>query len=276
MSQSAVSGSLADLEGQFQIRLFDRVGKRLKLSPLGQSLRPRGEALQEQARDLARALSNESDVGVLRVGATLTIGNYVAAPLMAEFMRAHAGTKVELAIANTTEIARRVANFEIDVGLIEGELHDSSLRVTPWCQDELVVFCAPEHPFAAIDPVSDADLVTARWIVREPGSGTRQAFERAMHGILSDVDIALELQHTEAIKSAVAAGLGLGCVSRLALSESFRLGTLVPCNIVGRDFQRQFFFVLHEQKYETNAMRRWLNLCRSWPASSLQYSAPPP
>src|SRR5688500_2673752 len=86
MSQSAVSGSLADLEAQFEIQLFDRIGKRLRLSRLGRSLRPRGAALQEQARELEQALANRSDIGLLRVGATLTIGNYVTVPLMARFM----------------------------------------------------------------------------------------------------------------------------------------------------------------------------------------------
>jgi DNA-binding transcriptional LysR family regulator len=265
MSQSAVSGSLADLEGQFEIQLFDRIGKRLKLGALGHSLRPRCEAAHAQARELEQAFSNEGDIGLLRVGATLTIGNYVAAPLLARFMREHPGTRVELQIANTTEIARRVANFEIDVGLIEGELHDPSLHVTAWCEDELVAFCPPDHSFALGQPLSDSDLLAAAWIVREPGSGTRQAFERAMHGLLPDLHIVLELQHTEAIKSAVEAGLGVGCASRLAVADAFRHGTLAPCNIPGRDFRRQFFFVLHEQKYGSTAIQRWLDLCRSWP-----------
>jgi DNA-binding transcriptional LysR family regulator len=107
MSQSAVSGALADLERQFDIQLFDRVGKRLRLSQLGHSLRPRCDALHEQATELEQAFSNESDVGVLRIGATLTIGDYVAVPLMARFMREHPGARVTLEVANTAEIRPR-------------------------------------------------------------------------------------------------------------------------------------------------------------------------
>jgi DNA-binding transcriptional LysR family regulator len=262
MSQSAVSSALADLEQQFDLLLFDRIGKRLQLGGLGLSLRPRAEALLEQARALEHGLSNRSDVGALRVGATLTIGNYVAVPLMARFMREHPGARVSLDVANTAEIARKVSNFEIDVGLVEGELQEAELEVTRWCDDELVVFCAPSHAFAKRRTLRDDDLRNAAWIVRERGSGTRQAFDLAMHGILPELQIALELQHTEAIKSAVEAGLGVGCVSRIAVEDAFRHGSLVACKALHRDFRRQFYFVLHRHKYRSAGVQRWLELCR--------------
>jgi DNA-binding transcriptional LysR family regulator len=266
MSQSSVSGALADLEQQFGIQLFDRIGKRLRLNALGRSLRARGQALEEQAQELEAALSSRSSVGPLRIGATLTIGNYVAMPLVARFLEQHPGAGIELQIANTAEITRKVQNFEIDVGLVEGELREAALRVTPWCDDELVVFCAPDHPFCQKAALSDQDLLSATWIVREPGSGTRQAFEHAMRGILSELEIRLELQHTEAIKSAVAAGMGVGCVSRIALRDAVRLGTLTLCSVPQRDFRRQFFFALHEEKYLSPAIQSWLALCSGWPA----------
>jgi DNA-binding transcriptional LysR family regulator len=262
MSQSAVSSALADLEQQFDLLLFDRIGKRLQLGGLGLSLRPRAEALLEQARALEHGLSNRSEVGALRVGATLTIGNYVAVPLMARFMREHPGARVSLDVANTAEIARKVSNFEIDVGLVEGELQEAELEVTRWCDDELVVFCAPSHAFAKRRTLRDDDLRNAAWIVRERGSGTRQAFDLAMHGILPELQIALELQHTEAIKSAVEAGLGVGCVSRIAVEDAFRHGSLVACKALHRDFRRQFYFVLHRHKYRSAGVQRWLELCR--------------
>jgi DNA-binding transcriptional LysR family regulator len=263
MSQSAVSGALADLESQFEIRLFDRVGKRLQLSDLGRALRPRAQALHEQALELERALAQQSEVGLLRVGATLTIGNYVTVPLMARFMNDNPGARIQLEVANTEEIVRRVANFEIDVGLVEGELHHPDLDVSAWCDDELVVFCSPTHALATRATLNDDDLRSAAWIARERGSGTRQAFERALYGLLPELNIALELQHTEAIKSAVEANLGIGCVSRIAVSEAFRLGQLKACAVPGRDFQRRFFFVVHKQKHRGTALQRWLTLCRT-------------
>jgi DNA-binding transcriptional LysR family regulator len=262
MSQSAVSSALADLEGQFEIRLFDRIGKRLQLSGLGRVLRPRAEALQAEARGFEQALASHSELGQLRVGATLTIGNYVIVPLMARFMREQPGARISLEVANTEQIAHKLANFEIDVGLVEGELQNPDLDVSRWCEDELVVFCAPDHPFAQRRTLRDADLREAQWIVREPGSGTRQAFDHAMHGILPELSISLELQHTEAIKSAVEAGLGLGCVSRIAVADAFKHGTLHACRVPERDFRRHFYFVLHRHKYKTPGVQRWLELCK--------------
>jgi DNA-binding transcriptional LysR family regulator len=262
MSQSAVSGALADLEQQFEVQLFDRRGKRLHLSGLGRAIRPRAQALAEQALELEHVLDAQSELGVLRVGATLTIGNHVSVPLMASYMREQLGARVRLEVGNTAEIARKVQNFEIDVGLVEGELQSPDLEVEVWCDDELVVFCAPSHPFAQRSELSDDDLRSASWIVREPGSGTRQAFEQAMYGLMPRLDVALELQHTEAIKSAVEAGLGVGCVSRIALVDAFRHGSLVPCRVPHRDFRRHFYFVLHRQKYRGLAVRHWLELCQ--------------
>lgn len=261
MSQSAVSGALLDLERQFDVRLFERVGRRLTLSELGRALWPQAEALCEQARELERNLA-QHEAGELRVGATLTIGNHVCPPLMASFMRENAGARVTLRIANTAEVAHAVKAFAIDVGLVEGELSDPELVVTPWRGDELAVFCSPSHPLAKKRLLSDADLTSSRWIVREPGSGTRQAFERALHGLLPDVRIALELTQTEAILGAVEAGLGLGCVSKLALEDAFRRRTLVRCRVPHRDFRRSFFFVLHGRKFRSPALERWLELCR--------------
>lgn len=263
MSQSAVSGSLADLERQFDVRLFERIGKRLKLSEVGRSLRPRAEALCAQARQLESELSGEAESGELSVGATLSIGNYLCAPLMARFMREHPGSRVRLHVANTVEIARQVRNFEIDVGLVEGEVSDSELEVTRWRDDELCVFASPQHPLARREHLSDADLKSAAWILREQGSGTRQTFERAMRGLLPELEVVLELEHTEAIKSAVKAGLGLGCVSRVALVDAFKHGSLVPCQVPGRDFRRFFFFLVHRRKFHSRALESWLELCRA-------------
>jgi DNA-binding transcriptional LysR family regulator len=261
LSQSAVSEALAELEHQFSIKLFERIGKRLELSELGRALRPSAEGLYAQASELEAKLASQTSVGTLRIGATLSIGDYLVPALMATFMREQPDARVTLHVANTAEIARQVMNFELDVGIVEGELIEPELSVTRWRPDELVVFCAPSHPFAKRRALSDKDLQSARWIVREQGSGTRQAFERAMQGLLSDLDIALELQHTEAIMSAVKAGLGLGCISRIALEDAFSHGTLVACRVPQRSFKRHFFFVLHKRKYKSAGVRAWLELC---------------
>ena len=199
------------------------------------------------------------------MGATLTIGNYLAVGIMARYMAAHAGAHVHLDVENTATVARRVANFELDLGMIEGDLNHPDLDVIRWRDDELVVFCAPSHPLAAKGRLDDDDLRSARWLVREAGSGTRQTFDRAMHGRLPELQLLPELQHTEAIKRAVEAGLGIGCLSRVTLEEAFRRGSLVELPVPHRDFSRQFYFILHRQKYRSAGVDAWLALCRDTP-----------
>merc|ERR1712000_623982 len=158
----------------------------------------------------------------------------------------------------------RVVNYELDVGLIEGELNHPDLDIIPWRDDELAVFCHPNDPLAALaakqKPISDEQLTAASWILREAGSGTRQAFDRAMHGLLPELNIKLELQHTEAIKRAVEARLGVGCLSLITLADAFKRGSLVRLHTPQRDFSRQPYLIVHKQKYRGAGIDAWLDL----------------
>ena len=244
------------------MRLFDRTGKHLQLNELGRALRPKAQALFEQAQAFEQLLQQENTIPALRVGATLTIGNYLAVGIMAEYMQQHDGAQIQLHVANTAKISEQVRNFELDIGLIEGELQDAELNVLPWLDDELVVFCSPTHTLASRKTLSDRDALAATWILRESGSGTRQTFDRAMAGLLSQINVGLELEHTEAIKRAVEADLGIGCLSRLALDDAFQRGSLIPLALPQRDFRRQFYFIVHRQKYMSSAIESWMSLCR--------------
>lgn len=263
MSQSAASTALKEFEQQFELRLFERTGKRLRLNELGRQLWPRAEELLERAQELEQTLATHRELGSLKIGATLTIGNYLTASVMARYMEEQPGTQVQLEVANTAAIAERVLNFELDLGLIEGEINHPDLEIIPWRHDELVVFCAPNHPLAGRKRLADKDLIGATWITRESGSGTRQTFERAMAGLLPQLHILLELQHTEAIKRAVEAGLGISCLSRVSLTDALKRGSLIELSIPHRDFHREFYFVLHRQKYRSAGIKRWMELCDS-------------
>lgn len=262
MSQSAASGALRDFEQQFDVQLFDRIGKRLQLNELGRLIRPRAESLLERGRELEQELVQHRDVGQLRLGATLTIGNYLAVAMIADFIRQAPGAEVSLEVANTATIAKMVLNFDLDIGLVEGELQNPELEVSHWRDDELVVFCSPGHPYAEKKALSDTDLLQAAWILRETGSGTRQGFDRAMRGLLPNLNIAMELQHTEGIKRAVEAGLGISCLSRITLEDAFRRKSLVPLAVHHRDLSRAFYWILHKDKYRSAGIKAWLELCR--------------
>lgn len=263
MSQSAVSESLKNLETQFDVVLFDRLGRSLKLNALGRALQQETSNLIERAQLLERSFGQHTGDVVLNLGATLSIGNYLAVKMISEFKQSHPEAKVNLKVANTTEIAERVLSYELDIGLIEGEINHSELIVERWLPDELVVFCAPTHPYAALKQVTDKKLVSALWVLRESGSGTRQAFDHAMHGLLSSLNISLELEHTEAIKRAVECNIGLGCLSKITLNDAFHRGSLIPLNTPHRDFKRSLYLIRHRDKFVNNTMTDWLALCRS-------------
>lgn len=264
MSQSAASESLKTLEAQFGIQLFDRAGKRLQLNELGKVIRGEAAAFIEHAQRLEEALSKHQEVGALKVGATLSIGNYLAINILSDYRQRYPAARISLDVENTTHIAARVAHFELDIGLIEGEISHPDLEVSPWREDELIVFCSPQHPLAKHTTLSDDDLLQAEWVLREPGSGTRQAFDHAMHGLVPQLKIALELQHTEAIKRAVESNLGIGCLSHITLVDAFKRGNLVPLSVPQRDFHRQFYFILHRNKYLSAGIQNWLELCRNY------------
>jgi len=262
MSQSAASSALKELEQQFDVQLFDRIGKRLQINERGRSLRPHVESLLEQASEVESLLEGKGSSSSLKVGATLTIGNYLAVGIMAKMMQQNEDTEVNLSVANTSEITAKVLNFELDIGLIEGEVQHSDLEVIEWRDDQLVVFCSPDHPLATTGPLTEKQLRQTPWILREEGSGTRQAFDRAMHGLLPSLLVAHELQHTEAIKRAVEANLGIGCLSKVTLIEAFKRGSLIPLAVKGRDFSRKFYFVLHKKKYRGASIGQWMELCQ--------------
>jgi DNA-binding transcriptional LysR family regulator len=268
MSQSACSGALKDLETQYDVQLFDRVGKRLQTNELGRILRPKAEALIAMAQELEQDLKRHKEVGKIKVGATLTIGNYLAVPLISQFMQSN-GAGVSLVVANTQAIAEKLLNFDIDIGMIEGEYHHPDLDIIPWQEDELVCFCSPRHPLANKKTLTDTDLIEASWILREPGSGTRQAFERAMYGLLPHLNILLELQHTEGIKRAVENDLGISCLSQISLKDAFQRGSLVPLPVQQRDFHRMFYAVLHKHKYRSAGLLHWLDLCAINPSATM-------
>ncbi|RML43365.1 LysR family transcriptional regulator [Pseudomonas syringae pv. coriandricola] len=257
---------MTELERQSSCQLFDRAGKRLSLNATGRQLLPQAVALLDQAKEIEDLLNGKSGFGSLAVGATLTIGNYLATLLIGGYMQRHPESQVKLHVQNTAHIVQQVAHYEIDLGLIEGDCSHPDIEVQSWVEDELVVFCAPQHPLAKRAQVTLEELTREAWILREQGSGTRLTFDQAMRHHRNGLNVRLELEHTEAIKRAVESGLGIGCISRLALRDAFRRGNLVELATPELDLSRQFYFIWHKQKYQTSAMREFLELCRAFTA----------
>jgi DNA-binding transcriptional LysR family regulator len=268
LSQSAASTALIELEKQFDIQLFDRVGKSLRINEAGQQLLPKAVELLDRAREIERMLQGQQGYGNLKIGATLTVGNYLVTLLVAKFLQQYPQSHIQLQVQNTRTIVEQIANHTLDLGMIEGECNHPEIAVAPWIADELVIFAAPTHPLAQLAQTGKAihksDLLLQPWIVREKGSGTRETFDRAFKQDYSRLNITLELEHTEAIKRAVESGLGIGCISRLALKDAFRRGSLVPIENHSLQFHRNFYFLWHRQKYQTGGIRQFLAFCQAF------------
>jgi len=266
LSQSATSTALSELERQFDLQLFDRVGKSLRINETGQQLLPRAVELLDRAKEIENLLQGHAGFGHMKIGATLTVGNYLATILVARFLQEYPESRIQLQVHNTTTIVQQIANHELDLGLIEGDCNHPDIAVEPWIADELVVFSAPNHPLANQRKVTMTQLLDESWILREKGSGTRATFDRAFHSRHSELNIRLELEHTEAIKRAVESGLGIGCISRLALKDAFRRGSLVPLSTPSLVLGRYFYFLWHQQKYQTAGIQAFLALCKQFTA----------
>ena len=263
LSQSATSTALSELERQFDLQLFDRIGKSLRINETGLQLLPRAVELIDRAKEIENLLQGHAGFGQMKIGATLTVGNYLATILVARFLQEHPESRIQLQVHNTSTIVQQIANYELDLGLIEGDCNHPDIEVQPWIADELVVFSAPNHPLANQRKITLEQLLKEQWILREKGSGTRATFDRAFHSHHSQLKIRLELEHTEAVKRAVESGLGIGCISRLALKDAFRRGSLVPISTPNLDLSRFFYFLWHKQKYQTTGIREFLDLCKN-------------
>lgn len=265
LSQSAASTALSELEKLYGCRLFDRLGNRLHINGLGELLMPKALALLDQATAMEQLLSAQSDMGTVSVAASLTIGNYHAPRIAAAYMAAHPAGKIKLNIRNTDAIVQDLLRFELDLGLIEAEVHDPELVLEPWLHDDLVVFAAPDHPLVGQKAVNAAMLETQIWVLREGGSGTRGTFEQALArrlGRAPALEVALALDQNEAIKQAVLAGIGLGCMSSLAVQDDLKQGRLVALDVSGLELRRNFSLVWHREKYLTAGMQVFMQMCR--------------
>ncbi|QEL56800.1 LysR family transcriptional regulator [Chromobacterium paludis] len=251
LTQSAASQALDKLEQGLGVKLFDRVGRRLVINEHGRLLLPRARALLDAASDMQDLfLGGEL---ALRIGASTTIANYLLPPLLAAFRQDWPQARLELEVANTRDIVEAVAAFRVDFGLIEGPCHHAELLASPWRQDELVVFAAADHALAGRKVAAD-ELAEAGWILREGGSGTREEVERVLLPHLSRLAINMELGHSEAIKHAVAAGLGVSCLSRHVVADLLAAGGIVELDADLPTLTRTLFRIQHRDKSISRGM----------------------
>jgi DNA-binding transcriptional LysR family regulator len=222
-----VSSAIQQLESQIGQKLFDRIGRQLKLNRVGASLLPAVTELLAHAERLNLQLKGETIAGTVCIGASYTIANHIIVDTMVDFQKAHASVDIEINSDNSPGIIDSVIEGNVDFGLIESSVDDPRVLVEAWLQDELVVFASPDHPLVRQGRASVMELERAAWVLRELGSGARSVFNDTFRGALANLQIAMEFRHNEPIKRAVAKGVGVGCLSARVLERELIDGTLV-------------------------------------------------
>ena len=257
LSQPAASMAIAELEKLLGDRFFDRRGRKLHLNEKGRALLPLSVDIINRVEEVERKFSQKSNeqAGVFKLGSSTTIGSYVLPQLLNLFIKEFPGIEVSLDVHNTEEIIKKILDFDLDMGIIEGTCHNASIDVIPWRKDRLAIFCAPSHPLAKKSVITPEDLKSAKWILREAGSGSRAIFENAMTGIVDNLDVILELGHTEAVKNAVESGIGISCVSIFTLERSIKHKELVELKTPFIDLSRFYYILVHKKKYKNQLLQ---------------------
>jgi DNA-binding transcriptional LysR family regulator len=268
MTQPAVTFQVRQLEEYFNTRLFDRTHNRISLTEAGKRVYEYSERIFElyaKMDNAVRELTGEIS-GVLIIGASTTIAEYMLPQLLGDFKEQYPDVTIRLKVANTDSIVSMVENNVIDLGVVEAPVTNKNLVVEQCKLDRLVLIVPPGHALDDEDSVSITRLSEYPYICREEGSGTREVMMDRLHIVGmsgSDLNIVMELGSPEAIKGAVEAGMGISILSRATIAKELRLGTLIEVQL-DPPVERPFSFVHQKQKFRLRAMDELLEFARSY------------
>lgn len=263
LSQPAASKRLADLERSLGQRLVDRLPKRgVRLTSAGEVLHSythRLDALLAQAERSLRGMAN-LESGRLAIGASSTIGTYLIPPAIATFRRNYPGIAIDLRIGNSDAMLALLRDGRIDLACTEDDRRDlgDDICIDPLGVDELVIICRPGHPLLARPSLRIADLIHHPFILREPGSGTRTVFERALAARGLHLEPDLVLGANEAVKLAVAAGDHCAPISRLAVAHELATGVLARLDVADVTMHRELHRLRLRWRSEDLALRAFI------------------
>lgn len=268
LSQPAVTKQIQTLEEMYGILLLERSGRRIKPTEAG-------DALYQCARELIKSMDKldktmeeitESRKGSLFLGASTIPGQYILPHVIKGFKDLYPHISISLEIADSEKIFNKIAERELDIGIVGGWLNNRKVDGFPWQQDELVAVVPADHVLSGKKTVSLQDLVKERWIFREKGSGTRKAVEELLAAYdlnRESLDVCMEAGSTEAVLAMVEAGMGISIVSRWVIrpDASSRLCYL---NLSEKEARRLFYIVLPKQKVRRNSVSYFLDYIRDW------------
>jgi DNA-binding transcriptional LysR family regulator len=262
MTQPAVTFQIRQLEEHFNTRLFDRTHNRISLTAAGQRVYDYADrilALYGEMDSRVRELTGDVS-GILIIGASTTIAEYVLPGLLGAFQALYPDVNVRLSVSNSLGVVHMVENNSVDVGIVEAPVTNKNLAVDVCWHDELMFICPPGHHFAKKTAITPQELMDLPFLCREEGSGTREVINEYLEDnkvSAHDLSVCMEFGSPEAIKSAVEAGLGISIVSRATVGKELKLGTLVaiPLKPV---LKRPFSFVHQRQKFRLRAVDEFM------------------
>jgi DNA-binding transcriptional LysR family regulator len=251
LTQPTVSGHILSLEQSLCLRLFDRTSREVRLTKAGEVFLEYASKILSLRKDLLNALSEFSEGirGDLSLGASTIPGEYLLPKLMGDFKREHPHFIISLKIADTKEIIQYVLQDSVEFGIIGAKLNHPSLHYEKYEEDEIIVVAPSDHPLTRKRRVNLEELLNEPWIIREEGSGTQIALEKALRKkgkSLKQFNVVMEMGSTSSVKEGVKAKLGLAFISGRATEEEVRQGFLSRIDVEGIEpISRQIYIVSH-------------------------------
>jgi len=267
ITQPAVSQHVSSLEETYGVKLFTRSGRRTIPTDAGSVLYERAQRLESLYRSIDREMANLNLLPKsYEVGATLTVAEYLMPSLIGRYLSRNVGVKIRLSVQNTARTVELLRRNRLTLGIVEGPFEEEGLQLVRFRTDELIAVSSPRHPLApggAKRPISLKTLLGQEIILREPGSGTREVFERYLAAKGYDVELlhpVMEIGSNNAIISLVEANVGIAVISRLAAVEGLETGRLVRLPLAGPRIKRELRFVWNDFS-ETEFVEEFRGFC---------------
>ncbi|MBM3924386.1 MAG: LysR family transcriptional regulator [SAR202 cluster bacterium] len=269
IGQPSVSLQIRDLERYYGAPLFHRQGRKIRLTDIGEIVYRYTEQIFKTSNEMERAVDRlkQAVTGRLVLGASSTPGEYLAPRLLGRFTKIYPGVEVSLQIANTSHVIAQVVARNIDLGLVGAKADNPSVEAKEIYTDRLAVFAAPDHPLASRKSVHLTELVQHPFVMRENGSATRSVAEDYFKKLDLPIKMSMEVSNNEAVKRAVAAGLGVGVLSSLALEVDLAAGAVQLVDVPVFDCRRSFYILHHRQAYLSRVQQAFLDLIPDLPES---------
>lgn len=264
MAQPAVSLALKELEQYYGVVLFDRVGRHLQITAAGKRLWEYASHITSLFDDMEKGMRDWDTFGILRVGASITIGSQFLPNYVKAFYARHPGTEIRAVIEPSDRLEAQILSSDLDLALMEGVSHSPSLESEEYMEDHLVVICPARGRFVQGQTLTQEEFRSQKFLLREPGSGTRETFQRVMEEAGLSVEPIWEAMSTTALVNAVINGLGITVLPHRMVLGPLSKGLVISVRVEGLEFRRKYYIVRHRAKYLTASARAFLDLCRSY------------